>query len=122
MLSKLVKEHQVRTSRLREENEIKRKVALSSVGTATVEMLDAVNGGVADIFNNQKKIEAESRNLQVQTQRFSKQSAQWLSLVNNFNESLKEIGDIENWGKTIENDMTSIARTLDFAAKQATSE
>lgn len=59
------------------------------MAVATTEMLNSVNDGVAEVFSNQKKIDAESRNLHAQTQRFSKQTAQWLALVNNFNDALK---------------------------------
>ncbi len=38
-------------------------------------------------------------------------------MIENFNQSLKELGDVENWAKTIETDMVSIASALEYAYK-----
>lgn len=37
--------------------------------------------------------------------------------MNNFNESLKQLGDVENWAKCIENDMKEISSILEFVYK-----
>jgi hypothetical protein len=52
-------------------------------------MVDSVNIGVSKVFTNQKKIEVQAVQLQTQTERFSKQTAQWLQLIEGFNQSLK---------------------------------
>jgi hypothetical protein len=38
-------------------------------------------------------------------------------LIENFSSSLKELGDIENWAKTIETDMKTITTALEIAYK-----
>mmetsp|Transcript_18119 Transcript_18119/g.22967 ORF Transcript_18119/g.22967 Transcript_18119/m.22967 type:complete len:81 (+) Transcript_18119:154-396(+) len=55
----------------------------------------------------------KAKKLQQETAKFSKQTAQWVSLVESFNNSLKELGDIENWAQMIENDMKAISLTLE---------
>jgi hypothetical protein len=65
--------------------------------------------GVADVFNNQRVIEAEARELQacsaacasctrrltrdlapqVQAQQFAKQTSKWINMVNDFDKALK---------------------------------
>lgn len=85
--------------------EHKRKLAVQSVGVVTnllVEVRDLsvvlstllilsqdLNSGVATVFDNQKKIEAEAKKLQTQVAKFSKQTSQWLQLVEEFNTALK---------------------------------
>ena len=110
MLSRLIKEHQQQVQKRKEENgsrtflmlvvsqalakkikkkDIKRELAVESVGEVTTLMMDSVNSGVANVFSNQKKLEAETRALQSSTAKFAKQTAQWLQMIDNFNTALK---------------------------------
>jgi len=114
MLSNLIKEHQAKQDQLRQENEQRRKAVLYSVEATTNSMMDSVNMGVAKVFANQRRIEVQAVKLQSQTDRFAKQTAQWLQLIENFNQTLKEIGDVENWARAIENDMKEIASGLEY--------
>ncbi|GAM28964.1 hypothetical protein SAMD00019534_121400 [Acytostelium subglobosum LB1] len=114
MLTKLVKEHQGHVNKIKDENETLRKEAITSIGAVTNGLMDSVNQGVACVFANQKKLETEARTLQVNTAKFSKQTNQWLSLIDHFNTALKEIGDVENWSRSIENDMQNITNILDY--------
>ena len=43
------------------------------------------------MFNNQRVIEAEARELQVQASQFAKQTARWVSLVNDFDRVLEDL-------------------------------
>lgn len=38
-------------------------------------------------------------------------------MLENFNQSLKELGDVENWARTIETDITTLASALEYAYK-----
>jgi hypothetical protein len=116
---------------------VKRKAAAASLNDVTMLLVENINGGVANVFSNQRKLEAESRTLQAQVVKFNKQTTQWLQLLDNFNNALKvavipldssslllamltdsqELGDVENWSRSIEKDMVVIAASLEYAAK-----
>jgi hypothetical protein len=55
---------------------------------------------VSQIFLNQKDLEQEARSLSLQTARYSKQTAQWLALVDQFGSALKvpELFNDIPWG------------------------
>ena len=38
-------------------------------------------------------------------------------MVNSFNTTLKDLGDVESWSKAIEADMTTVHSTLEYAYK-----
>ncbi|EEB13778.1 conserved hypothetical protein [Pediculus humanus corporis] len=117
MLSSMLKEHQVKQAKLKELQEHKRKEAIGAANNLTQALIDHLNVGVAQAYLNQKKLDGEAKQLYLSAVKFSKQTQQWLSLVESFSNSLKEIGDIENWSKTIENDMKIITTALECAYK-----
>jgi hypothetical protein len=69
--------------------ESRRKRAVASVERVTNGMTDSVNMGVSKVFANQKKIEAQAVQLQHQSDRFNRQTNQWVQLLDAFNDSLK---------------------------------
>ncbi|XP_061367363.1 biogenesis of lysosome-related organelles complex 1 subunit 1 [Gastrolobium bilobum] len=75
-------------------------------------LVEAVDGGVQDSFINQKRIEHEIRALAATITRFIKQTDQWLSATHALNTAVKEIGDFENWMKTMEYDCKSITAAI----------
>ncbi|CAM1326750.1 BLOC1S1 (predicted) [Pycnogonum litorale] len=117
MLSSLVKDNQIRQNARKEEQEKKRKEAVAAADELTEALVDHLNVGVAQAYLNQKKLDCEAKNLFVNASNFNKQVQQWLMLVENFNQSLKEIGDVENWSKSMEADMRNISSALEHAYK-----
>jgi hypothetical protein len=91
---------------------------MASVGAATGAAMDAINGGAATVWHNQQQLEAEARLLHQQTQRFAKQSGQWVASYQGFHHALKALGDVENWAKTIESDMSFIHSSLEGLQQQ----
>lgn len=63
-----------------------------------------MNVGVKELFSSEKPIEHWGATIS----RFIKLSDQWLSVTHSMNTAIKEIGDFENWMKTMEFDSRSI--------------
>uniref|UniRef100_A0AAY5LBS2 Biogenesis of lysosome-related organelles complex 1 subunit 1 n=1 Tax=Esox lucius TaxID=8010 RepID=A0AAY5LBS2_ESOLU len=97
--------------------ERRRREAITAATCLTEALVDHLNVGVAQAYVNQRKLDHEVKTLQVQASQFSKQTAQWISMVEGFNQALKEIGDVENWARSIEMDMRTIATALEYVHK-----
>lgn len=117
MLSSLVKEHQTKQASRKERQEQKRKEAITAANNLTQALVDHLNVGVAQAYLNQKRLDAEAKQLHHNATNFAKQTQQWLNLVENFNGALKEIGDAENWARSIEKDMRTITAALEYSYK-----
>ncbi|CAO3648720.1 unnamed protein product [Cunninghamella echinulata] len=113
-LSQLLKTHQQKQAENKRYNDQLRKEALETTHSLTNSISNHVNQGVSTMFTRQKALEQESKELVILTSKYTKQTNQWLTLVNDFNDALKELGDIKNWAQVMENDMNSIMATLDF--------
>ena len=75
--------------------------------------MDSLNQGVATVWHNQQQLELEARTLQEQAKRFAKQSGQWLATHQAFHSSLKALGDVENWARSLESDMAFVNSSLE---------
>lgn len=117
MLSKVYKEHQAKQRELRAQTEQHRQIAVRQIDGVSDALMDSVNRGVAVMFNNQKKLEDQTRRLEAQSERFAKQTEQWLTMTEKFYDALKELGDVENWAGVIERDMRAITITLEYIHK-----
>lgn len=117
MLSSLLKEHQQRQHLRKEEQDKKKREAIAASNALTSAMVDHLNVGVAQAYLNQKKLDAETKQLHANSNNFAKQTTQWLHLIDNFNHALKELGDVENWAKSIEADMRTVSSALEYAYK-----
>ncbi|KAI3927124.1 hypothetical protein MKX01_029892 [Papaver californicum] len=103
-LIQLIQDHNLTTIRTREFTDKAKKDALKSAIRVSDLLVDTVNGGVQETYVNQKRIENEIRALTATTIRFTKQTDQWLTASHAINSALKEIGDFENWMKTMDYD------------------
>ncbi|CRK98397.1 CLUMA_CG011756, isoform A [Clunio marinus] len=117
MLSSMLKQHQETIKGRNETQEKLKRETLESANELTVNLVDHLNVGVAQAYLNQKRLDQEAKNLNTNANNFNKQTQQWLSLIENFTSSLKELGDVENWAKTIEKDMRTITSALEVAYK-----
>ncbi|XP_059400092.1 biogenesis of lysosome-related organelles complex 1 subunit 1-like [Carassius carassius] len=117
MLSRLLKEHQAKQNERKESQERRRREAIAAATSLTEALVDHLNVGVAQAYVNQRKLDNEVKTLQVQASQFAKQTAQWINMVENFNQALKEIGDVENWARSIEMDMRTVTTALEYVHK-----
>lgn len=108
----MMQKHAYESAQHRERVETAKKDALASAAVVSNLLVESVNGGVQEAFINEKRIEMEARALGVTIQKFVKQTSHWLNVVHTFDSALKEIGDFENWVKTMEYDCEQIAGTL----------
>ena len=115
MLSEIYKAHQQAQNERRMEQERRRKQAIKSTQEVSSGFVDALNSGVEEAYENQKKINFLVKDLQNQSTVFLKQASQWINTVEGFNASLKELGDLPNWAGIIEKDMLVICRSLEYA-------
>lgn len=74
---------------------------------------------MAQAYLNQKRLDAEAKQLHTSATNFAKQTQQWVNLVETFSCALKEIGDVENWAKTIEGDVRIITTALENVYKSS---
>ena len=115
MLSRVVKEHQEKQALFREQQEKRRRAALAAVQKCSDAMVDSLNSSVEKAYENQRKLDREAKALQSHSARYIKQTTQWLNLVEGFHKNLKGLGDLEQWARTIENDMQIIVANLEYA-------
>ena len=115
MLSEIYKSHQHDQHERRIEQERNRKQAIRSAQEVSSGFVDALNSGVEEAYENQKRINMLVKDIHTQSTVFLKQASQWINTVEGFNASLKELGDLPNWAGIIEKDMLVICRSLEYA-------
>ncbi|KAK8969818.1 Biogenesis of lysosome-related organelles complex 1 subunit 1 [Platanthera guangdongensis] len=107
-LIQIIQEHQQRAFCFRDQADKAKKDALKDAIQVSELLVDTVNGGVEEAFINEKHVELEIRSLISTITQYRKQTNQWLAASHSLNNSLKEIGDFENWMKTMDFDCKSI--------------
>ncbi|KAL0905354.1 hypothetical protein M5K25_023766 [Dendrobium thyrsiflorum] len=107
-LIQIIQEHQQRAVYIQDQSDKAKKDALKTAVQVSELLVDTVNGGVQEAFTTEKHIEVEIRALISTIIRYKKQTNQWLAASHALNSVLKEIGDFENWMKTMDLDCKSI--------------
>ncbi|CAM0152430.1 unnamed protein product [Urochloa decumbens] len=104
-LLQIVQRHHHQSLRQRQQTDRAKKDALRSAARVADLLVDTVDGGVQELFVNEKRIELEARALLTTITRYRKQTDQWLAATNEIN---SEIGDFENWMKIMDFDCKSV--------------
>ncbi|CAN6330176.1 unnamed protein product [Urochloa humidicola] len=107
-LLQIVQQQHHQSLRQRQQADRAKKDALRSAARVSDLLVDTVDGGVQELFINEKRIELEARALLTTITRYRKQTDQWLAATNEINSVLKEIGDFENWMKIMDFDCKSV--------------
>ncbi|CAF2661832.1 unnamed protein product [Rotaria sp. Silwood2] len=95
-----------------ENPEKKKKELLTSGEQLTRHILDGLNNDVSECYKNQKRIDHACKQLTTQSNLLLKQSQAWITLIGQFTDALKELGDVENYSKIIERECLSITNIL----------
>ncbi|PAA77528.1 hypothetical protein BOX15_Mlig034571g1 [Macrostomum lignano] len=115
MLSSLLKEHQRLQSQRRAAQDARRAEVATGVASLTTALVDGLNSGVAQAYANQRRLDCETKALQASVTTFARQTGQWIKLVEDLNSALKEMGDVENWARSMERDMRIVVGALESA-------
>lgn len=84
----------------------------------TNSLTDSVNHGVVEVFENQKRVEEAARALNETSSKFRERSQAWAASLEAFDKELRTIGDFENWVKSMEHDLSTLASALEEKVKE----
>ena len=84
----------------------------------TNSLTDSVNHGVVEVFENQKRIEEAARALNETSSKFRERSQAWATSLEEFDKELRTIGDFENWVKSMEHDLSTLASALEKKVRE----
>lgn len=114
MLAKIYKESRDIKKKIKFASEVDRKENIVIASELNDIIVDEINSDISILFKNEKKIETESNKLQQLINQHSKDVLQWNDLTKMLDNSLKELGDVQNWVALIERDMKVITSTIEF--------
>jgi len=100
-----------------EMQEKKKSEAVVASQTFCHSVVDHLNSKVACAYQNQKRLDVESKRLEKNAEHLSRIAEKWMQSIETFSYALKEIGNVETWSRAIEKDTAIISRTLEQAHK-----
>uniref|UniRef100_A0A7S3Z9Z0 Biogenesis of lysosome-related organelles complex 1 subunit 1 n=1 Tax=Lotharella globosa TaxID=91324 RepID=A0A7S3Z9Z0_9EUKA len=118
-LSEIVAQHRKTSQQLRNDLEKEKQDFVKSVEELGRSLLDKLDKGVGKTYENQRRLEAEAKNLEGKAVTFANEINQWTTLYSSFNDALKELGDVKNWAQGIEADLNSINTSLTQVVSKA---
>ena len=116
-LASLQREHALRRSERQEAKEATRREILDAATKVNRSLLATVNKDVLTVHDNQKRIEAKSRQLEEQTRRFVSQTSHWMASYDKLDAALGGLGDVGKWAKGVEAELAGVTIALEFVAE-----
>mmetsp|Transcript_70498 Transcript_70498/g.82128 ORF Transcript_70498/g.82128 Transcript_70498/m.82128 type:complete len:128 (+) Transcript_70498:35-418(+) len=108
MFENILKDYEKQKKVIETNNEATKKKLKQLNEPLTRELLIHLNSQVFILHSNEQIIERETKNLRNECLRFYKEAKNWTTLYSELNESLKQIGDVVNWAKLMEDDLRTL--------------
>ncbi|CAF2584147.1 unnamed protein product [Rotaria sp. Silwood2] len=112
MISNIYHQHIEGVLSLKEKQEKKKKELLLSIDQLINVLVNQVNDEICQCYENEKRIDKSFKQLNSQSNLLLKQSQSWIHLIRQFNITLKELGNVENYSKIIERECSTITNIL----------
>ncbi|KAJ1723650.1 hypothetical protein LPJ53_002033 [Coemansia erecta] len=113
-LADILRDHQAAHLEHKRASEHLRRDAIRDIGQLCDTATTSLSAQLARVHANQRDIEALARDCAHRVQQHVRSTAKWAKMVDQFNASLKELGDVRNWAQVIERDMLDVAATLEI--------
>ncbi|KAG9396352.1 hypothetical protein J8273_2083 [Carpediemonas membranifera] len=88
--------------------------ALKNVDQYAKELVGETNKDINTLFSNQRQIQQLVKQIQARHMAINKQSQTFLSLIESFNTSVAELGDVKSFIHTTHANMCAVADNLKF--------
>ncbi|KAI6179034.1 Biogenesis of lysosome-related organelles complex 1 subunit 1 [Aphelenchoides besseyi] len=116
--TEMIRDHAAKQHIRKEMQEKRKSEAVVAAQTFTNAVVDHLNLQVSRAYQNQKRLDVESKRLEKNAEQLSRVADGWMEMIASFNYALKEIGNVDTWSKAIEKDTAIISQTLEEAHKR----
>ncbi|EKF30798.1 GCN5-like protein, putative [Trypanosoma cruzi marinkellei] len=113
VLEGLIRAHRERQAELRAVGSRAWEEVRQHAQAACDAVTDSANAEVFAAFAREKKIEMELKAIAAQSSQLQRQMTAWATLFGKFNTELKEMGDVSNWARRIEEDLSETVHVLE---------
>ncbi|CAG9320177.1 unnamed protein product [Blepharisma stoltei] len=112
MFTEITKEYDQRRAELKYRSSQARQELNKLSGSLSTHILNSLNSQVEALHENQKQIEVQTKQFRQESTKLATQTKKWITMYDQLNDALKQVGDIVNWAEIIENDMNQVASAV----------